>query len=236
MGVFSFRQFDVDDSGCGMKVCSDSVLLAAWFAAAYPTAGSIADIGTGSGVLALISAQVCADAIVTGVELDAAAASAARYNFANSPFGARLGVEECDFAQWRPEGGSFDLIISNPPYFATGERSSDTARAAARHQSALGYASLVRRAPSLLAPDGHLGMVSPAESEREIIFEAELSGLKLRRILRVHTSPRKPCTRLLWDFALSDGPVDDRRLNLRDGSGALDRDYVAVVDPFYLKI
>lgn len=236
MGVFSFRQFDVDDSGCGMKICSDSVLLAAWFATAYPQARSVADIGTGSGVLALIAAQVCAGARVTGIELDPAAAAAARANFGRSPFAERLRVEECDFALWQPCEGRYDLVISNPPYFTTGEQSADAARAAARHQSALGYASLLRRVPALLADGGHLGMVSPAELERDIIFEAELSGMKLRRILRVHTSPRKPCTRLLWDFSVTDGPLEDARLNLRDASGAHDSAYVALVNPFYLKI
>ena len=71
MGVFHFKQFDVDDSGCGMKICSDSVLLGAWFLPEYSSAASVLDIGAGSGLLALMAAQVCTGAHVTGIEIDA---------------------------------------------------------------------------------------------------------------------------------------------------------------------
>ena len=235
MAVFEFKKFSVDDSGCGMKVCSDSVLLAAWFFPNHSEAQSIVDVGAGSGVLALLGAECCPDAAVIGLELDSGAASAAEANFKSSPWSDRMQLVEGDFALWNPSA-PVDLIISNPPYFTEGAHSADSARAAARHQDGLSYASLLRFGASRLSKAGALGLVSPAEFENDIVFEAEMAGLKLRRILRVRTSPRKPVTRLLFEFSRTDGPVDDRTLALRNPDGSLTAEYRALVEPFYKKI
>ena len=85
MGVFQFTRFAVDDHGCGMKICSDSVLLAAWFLSPYSDRLSVADVGSGSGVLALLAADIMPQARIAGVELDSSAAAAASANFCASP-------------------------------------------------------------------------------------------------------------------------------------------------------
>lgn len=232
MGVFRFKNFDVDDSGCGMKICSDSVLLAAWFLPAHRTARTVADIGAGSGVLSLLAADILAEARVTAVEIDAAAAAAAAANFAASPWGKRLNLVHCDFADFASVPRAFDAVISNPPYFGEGLRSADAARAAARHQQGLSYSSILKT--PMLAPDGHLGLVAPAELEADIVFAAEMAGLKVRRICRVHTSPRGSATRLLLDIARIDGPLEVRELFMRDAAGVYTREYRDLVEPYYL--
>lgn len=88
----------------------------------------------------------------------------------------------------------------------------------------------------MLAPDGRLGMVSPAEFEQEIIYQAELAGLKLRRICRVVTASGKAPTRLLWDFALADGPISDETLCLRNPDGTYSAEYRRLVSPFYIRL
>ncbi|MCM1066011.1 MAG: methyltransferase [Muribaculaceae bacterium] len=235
MADFHFKQFDVDDRGCGMKVCSDSVLLGAWFASAHPSARTVADVGAGSGILALICAQCCPEAHIHALELDSGAAEAAVYNFGRSPWADRLEVVHGDFSLWQP-GAALDLIISNPPYFTTGETAPDAARAAARHQQGLSYASLIAKARLWLAPDGHLGMVSPADIADDIIFAAEMAGLKLRRRLDVVGSPRKAPTRTLWDFAGADGSCHCDTLMLRRPDGTPTEEYIKLVEPFYTKI
>ncbi len=235
MTRFDFKQFSVDDSGCGMKICSDSVLLGAWFFEPYASARSVADIGAGSGVLALIAAQCCPQAAVTAIEIDAGAAEASRLNFEASPWTARLTLVEGDFSLWTPSS-PLDLIISNPPYFTNGAIAADAARAAARHQQGLSYASLLRKGAQCLVTDGHLGLVSPAEFEQEIIFEAEMASLKLRRLLRVQTSPRKPVTRLLFDFGKADGTASVETLALREPDGSISASYRSLVDSFYIKL
>lgn len=235
MGVFRFKDFSVDDSGCGMKICSDSVLLAAWFLAPYISAKSIADIGSGSGVLALLAARICPQATVDALEIDPGAAGAAAVNFAASPYAERLNTIEGDFRNWIPEH-PYSLIISNPPYFTNGERSADRARSAARHQEGLSYESLIARASGLLEDGGHLGMVSPADFENEIIFRAEMAGMKLRRLLRVRTSPSKAPTRLLWDFSTTDGKTSTGELALRQTDGSYTPSYRELVEKYYLKL
>lgn len=235
MARFDFQQFSVDDRGCGMKICSDSVLLGAWFFAPYADAKTIVDVGAGSGILSLIGTQMCSEASVTALELDSGAAEASRTNFAESPFANRLNVEEGDFAMWKPKAG-IDLVISNPPYFTNGERSSNSARATARHQDGLSYASLMRVCSQWLAADGHLGLVSPAEFENEIVFEAEMSGLKLRRLLRIRTSQRKPVTRILFDFSPTDGPLITDTLELRGSDSRPTPAYATLVENLYLTL
>ena len=236
MGVFRFRQFCIDDSGCGMKICSDSVLLAAWFLPPFAeNARSIIDVGAGSGVLSLLGAGVCPSAMVSGLEIDADAAACCRRNFESSPWSDRLTAVCTDFADYTPEVAP-DIIISNPPYFTTGATATDGARATARHQQGLTYASLLHKAALWLGENGHLGMVSPADFEHEIIAEAEFSGLKLRRLLRVRTSAKKAPTRLLWDFGRTDGSLCDHTLLMRDSSGNITNEYHRMVSPYYLKV
>ncbi len=235
MAEFRFKQFSIDDRGCGMKICSDSVLLGAWFLPAVAGAGRIADAGTGSGVLSLMAAQCCPQAHVFAVELDKQAITAAISNFKASPWSERITAVSGDFTT-ASLPTDLDAIISNPPYFACGALSPDDARAAARHQASLSFGSLIARSVNLLAADGHLGLISPAESENEIIFASELAGLKINRLCRVASSPRRPVRRLLWDISRDNSTYSENRLDLREADGTLSVEYRRIVDPFYIKI
>ncbi|MCH5221836.1 MAG: methyltransferase [Muribaculaceae bacterium] len=219
-----------------MKISTDSVLLGAWFLPMHSAAHTLIDAGCGSGLLSLIAAQVCSDMQITAIEIDIDAATAAKKNFAKTGWGRRLTLELRDFAEHTPNE-PIDLIISNPPYFTTGITSDDKTRALARHQSGgLNYATLVKSARKWLKPDGHLGFISPSELEHEIIYEAELSQLKLRKLVRVHTAPSKAATRLLWDFSPKDGSYDTQTLYLRNNDGSFTDEYISIVQPFYTKI
>ena len=259
MGVFKFKQFELSDGGCGMKIGSDSVLLGAWFLPRYATARTVADIGAGSGLLALMAAQCCPQARVTAVELDSLAAEACRANALASPWADRIDTVCTDFAIWKPrmeaqpeEEAVFDIIISNPPYFTTGEQASDAARAAARHQNGLTYGAIL--ATRHLVPGGHTGLVAPADMEQDIIFDATIAGMRLCRLCRVQTSPRKTPTRILLDFmrpatetsaseaaALKNRPdpplaPEVQTLSMRQADGSYSDEYRALTNPFYIKL
>ena len=236
MGHFDFREFSIDDGGCGMKLGTDSVLLGAWFFREHSQARSVLDIGAGSGILSLMAAQLCPAAGITGVEIDSAAASAAGANFQASPWASRLEVVNADINTFGSTG-AYQLIVSNPPYYSNGAVSTDDSRAGARHQNSLTFGNLLEAVGRLIAADGCFAMVTPPDAEADILFAAELSRLYLRRLCRVATTPARPCRRLLWEFSRSvPGRVSEQTLLLRGASGQPSREYSSLVDGFYLRI
>ncbi len=232
MGVFHFKNFDVNDCACGMKICSDSVLLAAWFLRPYVKAHTILDVGTGSGVLALLAAEICPDASIVGVEIEGNAYYAAKSNFEASPWSSRLKAVHVAIGDFTIDDAP-EIIISNPPYFINGETSANNARSTARHQQGLTFATLLKLP---LAPDGHLGMVTPADAYDSIIFEAEIHRRKLCRLCRICTAPGKEPSRLLWDFSTIDRKIEETTLHLRNPDGDYSEGYRQLVENYYQKL
>ena len=156
MGHFDFREFSIDDGGCGMKLGTDSVLLGAWFFREHTQARSVLDIGAGSGILSLMAAQLCPAAGITGVEIDSAAASAAGANFQASPWASRLEVVNADINTFGSTG-AYQLIVSNPPYYSNGAVSTDDSRAGARHQNSLTFGNLLEAVGRLRSEERRVG-------------------------------------------------------------------------------
>lgn len=226
--MFEFKQFAVDDYGCGMKIGSDSVLLGAWFLPQVAGVRSLIDAGAGSGVLALMASQVCTEAAITAVEIDAAAAEACRRNVEASHRGGRIAVEQGDFRTLLHP--AVDAIISNPPYFTETTLAPLRERALARHQTNLTYGDLLHKSKALLKPDGRLGLIAPADHEDALTYLGELAGLPLLRLCRVHTSAAKPPKRIMAVFGKSAEPALTESLTI--GS----EEYKALVEPFYIRI
>ena len=235
MGVFHFRQFDIEDRDCGMKICSDSVTFGAWFLPCHSDARSVLDIGAGSGLLSLMAAQCMPGAAIKGIEIDNGAAEASRHNFGTSPWARRLVIENLDFADFHPSE-SADIILSNPPFFTTGLLAPDSRRATARHESTLTITTLLSFARSHLVKSGHLGLILPAERTDDTIFQAELAGLKLRRLARVVAREGRQPVRALFDFSPTDGTVSEETIIMRGRDGIPTSHYISIVEPFYTKI
>ncbi|MDE6623551.1 MAG: methyltransferase [Alistipes sp.] len=194
--MFRFKQFAICQECSPMKVGTDGVLLGAWTSAG-PEVRRILDIGTGTGLIALMMAQRVPDAEITGVDVEPVAE--ARANADASPWGARIRFEQCpvqEFAAAEP----FDLIVSNPPFFVDSLVCPDAGRTAARHAVLLPYADLCASVVRLLAPDGRFAAVLPvAEAAR---FLAIARGrLRLVRRTDVRTTPRRAPKRVLLEFA-----------------------------------
>ncbi len=131
--VFRFKQFEVDQSGCAMKINTDGVLLAALAESISPK--EILDIGTGTGVMALMLAQRFPEANIEAVEIDEFASATAHKNFLNSPFSERLAVKNVSIEQFQSQH-SYDLIISNPPFFVGDLKNVNEKKGMARHTDA----------------------------------------------------------------------------------------------------
>lgn len=229
--MFRFKQFELDDSHCGMKLGTDSVALGAW-TEIQESARTALDVGAGSGVLALMLAQRAPQLSVVGLEYDAGAVGDCRRNFAASPWSGRLGVAEGNFQDYCPEV-PVDLIISNPPYFAGGPEAPAEERALARHEGSLNYFSLVEFAALRLADEGSLAMILPAEKYDDALYRAEMARLKLRRLAWLLPSEGRRPIRVMMQFKRRDGHCHQETIAVRRGS-ALTPVFAYLTRDFYL--
>ena len=206
---FRFKQFTVWHDRCAMKVGTDGVLLGAWCPLPNSAASNspqgvlyprILDIGTGSGLIALMIAQrlhLRGDQFsVLGIDIDRDAVEQSRINFQQSPWADSLTSQACRL-QDMPAEQAFDLIVSNPPYFQDSLKNPNAQRATARHTDTLSYAELIAHSARLLQEDGILALVLPIEAEQEILTLAADHGLHPTHITYVHSKPGKPAKRLL---------------------------------------
>ncbi|MCM1518335.1 MAG: methyltransferase [Pseudoflavonifractor sp.] len=234
--VFRFKRFSIVNELSAMKISTDGVLLGAWCDVSRDM--SIIDAGAGTGLIALMAAQR-SDATITAVEIDPVAATEASGNVTSSPWHSRITVVRGDFNRLASEGllPKADHIISNPPYFKTTLQAPDRSRRLARHDCGFGYESLLRAAPSILAADnGRLSMISPADREDDILFDAEISHMHLRRLTRVSTVEGRAPSRILWEFSVLAGPVIDTALTIRDRDNAYTPQYRGLVNDFYINM
>lgn len=229
---FHFRHFSIRHSSSAMRVGTDGVLLGAW--CATNNARSILDIGTGSGLIAIMLAQRC-PAQITGVEIDASAVEQACANAAASPWKERIHIIRCDVKQFRPDE-KFDLVVSNPPFFAASKTSEHCSRNIARQTLELSHAELLDTAEALLSPVGELAIILPAQMTEDFIFCAWERGLNLYRRTDVQTTPSKQPKRTLMQFTRKRVPLyDTYLLVLDDGHGKRSAEYSALTSDFYIR-
>ena len=231
---FTFKQFTVHHDKCAMKVGTDGVLLGAW--APVDDAVRILDVGTGTGLIALQMAQRNTHAFVTAIEIDSDAAMQAMENTQVSPWAERIGVVCADFKDFHPDG-MYDLIVSNPPFFVDALKCPDRHRSLARHTvGRLNYDSLLRRASSLLRPEGKVCLIVPFGQEKSVEDIGWLHKLYPSRRVRVYTKTGKPCKRVLLQLEFRFGQCVEETLCLMEPDGSFTQAYKDLVEPFYLKM
>lgn len=230
--MFRFKQFEIDDSLSAMKIGTDGVLLGAW--ADVAEARSILDVGTGTGLVAIMCAQRNTVARVHGIDIVETAVVEARDNMARTAWSERLSAEYADLRTYYPDV-RYDHIVSNPPFFLTTLHSPDAARAMARHADTLTYDDLVGAAERLLNPGGRLSVVLPtdcAQQFRRVAFER----VWLTRVTDVVTREGEAPKRTLMEFRLSDKPLMPRAesLTIQAKDGSYTEDYRRLTEQFYL--
>lgn len=213
-----------------MKVGTDGVLLGAW-----AEGGSrILDVGTGTGVVALMMAQRFPGAIVVGIDIDSAACLQAQENFAASPFAERVGVN-CISLQDYQASGTFDCIVANPPFFENSLKNPDGRKAVARHTDTLSFHDLFNGVSRLLSNDGVFSAVIPANFIDRFCSNGYLSGFYVSRKYDVKTTPRKPAKRCLVAFRkLRPENLDSREICLQNADGGRSAWYLNLTRDFYL--
>ena len=233
--TFDFKQFSVTDRGCGMKLGTDGVLLGAWTRMPGESTVRVCDAGAGCGIVALMLAQRHAALDITAVDIDAPSARDAAANFACSPWSGRLRAVCADITAGGC-GEPFDMIVSNPPFFHTGERAPGASRAAARHADSLSADWLIEHAPGMLASGGSLTMIVPAADEERLVECAAFARMYPRRLCRVSSVEGKAPIRLLIELRPADGPVEISEMALRRADGPNSQAYVTLFKDFYLHL
>lgn len=218
-----------------MKVGTDGVLLGAWVSL-RPSDCRLLDVGTGTGVIALMLAQRAPQAEVTAIDIDEACAVQARGNADRSAWRARITVCCAPVQDYRT-GLPFDLLVSNPPYYDRSLLPPDAGRTTARHAVSLDSAGLLAAADRLLAPEGRMALVlPPPEAER---FRAQAAGrFVLQRRTDVWTTPRSGVRRCLLEFVRDGMPVGEPaadRLVIEEAPNHFTEEYKLLTRDFYLK-
>ena len=228
---FSFKKFSVCQEACAMKVGMDGVLLGSWVRIP-PNITSILDVGTGTGLLALMLSQRC-QVSVTAIELDAAAAAQAAENVSRSPWSSTIKVLQGDFLRMSEEQ-KFDLIVSNPPYYKETLKSGNMQRAMARENDSLSYAGLMSKASCLLSDTGCFSIIIPAVYESALRALAVEYGLYINRFTQVKTKTDKPVKRILFEMGRIDSVCENSVLVLLDEQGNRSTGYEALTSAYYL--
>ena len=258
---FRFKQFEVWHDKCAMKVGTDGVLLGAWcpiggfrslgvqeFGSTSEEAQSaseplnpikVLDIGTGSGLIALMLAQRLSaiNFSIEAIDIDTGAVEQSLFNFAQSPWANHLACKQSALQDYQTVG-KFDLIVSNPPYFQSSLKNPDQARATARHTDSLSYGELIRHAARLLADHGRIALILPAEAEQEIIELAKEQLLYPTHITYVHSKPGKVHKRILIAFSHttqhSITQTQTTHFNIASVSSPRSEEYQELTKDFYL--
>ena len=237
---FKFKQFTVWHDRCAMKVGTDGVLLGAWCpVSSQASSFKVLDVGTGSGLIALMLAQRLPEAKITAIDIDAGAVEQAAYNFGMSPWADRLNCQQISLQDLEGEG-VYDLIVSNPPYFQDSLKNPDSQRAMARHTDTLSYDELLKHSARLLTTEGILALVLPIEAEQQIIALAQPLGLYPIHITHVYPKPGKAAKRLLialqaYPRPLPEGKGEKRdELTLESETAPRSEAYIELTKEFYL--
>lgn len=231
---FRFRKFIVFQDQCAMKVGTDSVLLGAWARGGH----RILDIGTGTGVIALMMAQRFERSVVEAVELDASACVQAEENVARSPFAERVKVVCMPVQQMATIGEyehCFDAVVCNPPFFENALKAPGKERNMARHTDFLPFSDLFEAVRKLMTPGGMFSVIIPFDFKDRLIEEAAIFGFMPSRICSVKTTPRKTPKRFLMEFRRvrsTDMVMEEGLLETEPGKRS--EWYTALTRDFYL--
>lgn len=233
--AFRFKQFTVKHDRCAMKVGTDGVLLGAW--ASVKGCDNLLDVGTGSGLVAMMLAQRNSSAAITAIDIDEDAFIQAGENFALSPFSNRLNVVHAPFQEFVckvPE--QYDLIVSNPPFFANSILPPDAGRADARHSVSLTLEELIRGAYCGLMREGRLAMIIPFDRLTEVEQLSESAGFVMRRLTRVVPVSGKPAKRVLVELSKGQGILEESELLIEQSRHHYSPEFVRLVRDFYLAL
>lgn len=231
---FKFKQFTIDQKLAAMKVGTDGVLLGAW--ANVSGANTVLDIGTGTGVIALMIAQRTKNALIHAVEIDEQSAKQAKINFEKSAWASRLNIFSSSIQQFAQDktSGAYDLIVSNPPYFVHSLKSPVDVRTLTRHADTLPFDDLLQVIKQLLGANGRFCGIFPYTEGNIFIAKATNYGLYCTRKLNICSKPQHDVLRVMVQLEFTKKVVEEESLTIHTATGEYTEPYKNLTKDFYL--
>lgn len=236
---FEFKEFTIHQDKTAMKVGTDGVLLGAWCAIDfYPD--TILDIGAGTGVMALMLAQRSDAMTIDAVEIDENAYEQTVENFEVSDWGDRLYCYNAPFQVFADEIAdeeeTYDLIVTNPPFYTDNFQTKDKARNKARFTSSLSFEDLVNGVSKILSDNGKFAVVIPFKEEKEFIKLSNTNGLFLNRKCEVQGNPKSEIKRVLLEFSFHQSKIKKEHLVIEIERHQYTEAYISLTKDFYIKM
>lgn len=248
---FDFKQFHIKQDRCAMKVGTDGVLLGAWGKMPKDSENSsdiihVLDIGTGTGLIAMMLAQrFSAKGInnfqIDAIEIDENAATQAQENISASPWKDKIHIIQTSLQEFGliETTKLYQLIVSNPPFYNATLKPDDVARSIARHKDSLPVSDIIKFAKDHLASYGELRLIYPTDYDSEVMTNATLANLHPLHICEIVTKEGKDPKRRIISLALSSHPQKNttrQLLYIRDKENNYTTEYLNMVQDFYLQL
>ena len=232
MSEFRFKQFTIIQDKTAMKLSTDSVLLGAWADAKNPA--KILDIGTGTGVIALMLAQRFKNAEITAIEIEKNAFCEAKKNAKNSPWHNRINILHNDFLNFAKNTSiEYDLIVSNPPFFENQLLPNDKNKQIARHTTKLPFDKLSENVAKLLSDKGYFCVIIPYNQCSNFVHLCSKSGLFASRKNTVFPTEKKQPNRILLQFNKKTQHIVNQTITIRKNN-IYTNEYLELTKDFYL--
>ncbi|HEV8513696.1 MAG TPA: methyltransferase [Cyclobacteriaceae bacterium] len=229
---FQFKKFIIHHDRCSMKVGTDAVLLGSW--TDVNVANQILDVGTGSGVIALMFAQRTNDKVhIDAIEIEKQDAAQAKENVSLSPWSTKVTVSETSFQNFQSTT-KYDLVVSNPPYFINSLLPPAPHRQRTRHTEQLTFEELITHSIRLLNSTGTLAVILPVQEGNDFKQLALKNGLHLKRQLAFYSRKEKPQERWLFEFGFELVKPKEEKLILYETGNIKSNDYINLTKDFYL--
>ena len=241
--MFKFKQFTIHQDRTAMKVGTDGVLLGAW-APITSTATKVLDIGTGTGLIALMLAQrllkcnAYSNFAIDAIDIDQLSIEQATENIKNSPFASRIKTHFKSLQEYSPSE-KYDAIVCNPPYFVASLKCPDASRTQARHTDSLSFDELLQHSSRLIKEDGSLSVILPINEGNTLINLAPQYGFRPKEKVEVHPTPTSEPKRLLIHLIKSNNQSIENiksSLTIEISRHQYTPEYIALTREFYLKM
>lgn len=241
---FKFKQFEVQQHRCAMKIGTDAVLLGAW-TSIETKPFSILDIGAGTGIIALMLAQRSQAEVIDAIEIDDDAYEQCVDNFEQSPWSDRLFCYHASLEEFTEEiEDKYDLIVSNPPFYSEDYKTENSQRNLARFSDALPFDHLLESVSQLLSEDGFFSVIIPFKEEESFVDLASKFNLFPNRILHVKGNPTSEIKRSLIAFSFRKNPEEKNgscdiiieELIIETSRHKYTKEYINLTKDFYLKM